>query len=70
MGELLFRDWLFISAVLSGIIFLIMGIYYLKTDTNSWVRSSVGGIEFPEWSTFIYAGAFFIVMAIIIKYLA
>ena len=65
----MFRDWLLISAVLSGIILLILGIYYLKTDPDSWVRSSMGGIEFPEWFTFIYAGAFFIVMAIIILYL-
>jgi len=65
----LFRDWLLFSAVLSGIILLIMGIYYLRTDPDSWVRSSICGIEFPEWFTLIYAGAFFIVMAILIIYL-
>jgi len=64
--EILFRDWLIISAVLSGIIFVGMGLYYLKSDPDSWVSSPPAMIELPEWFSYIYAGAFFIIMGMIV----
>ncbi|PVX27011.1 MAG: hypothetical protein CW716_04495 [Candidatus Bathyarchaeum sp.] len=65
-----FRDWLIQMSIISSAIFFILGIYYLKSDPNSWVRSSCGGIEFPEWFTFLYTGAAFLVMAIIITFVS
>ena len=62
----MFRNWLIISAFVSGIVFFLLGIYYYKSDPNSWVRSSSTGIEFPEWFTHIFTGAFFVIMAGII----
>jgi hypothetical protein len=62
----MFRTWLFSSLVVGGIAFIVLGIYYRKTDPNSWVRSSTTWIEFPEWFTHMYTGVFFIVLATII----
>jgi len=68
-GEMFFRTWLYISSIVAGIIFIVLGIYYLKYDPDSWVRSSTTWIEFPEWFTYLYAGAFFIIGAIVVKWL-
>lgn len=62
----MFRTWLFSGLIVSGIVFIILGIYYRKTDPNSWVRSSTTWIEFPEWFTHIYTGIAFIVLATIV----
>jgi len=62
----MFRTWLFSSLLVSGIAFILLGIYYRKTDPDSWVRSSTTGIEFPEWFTHIYTGSVFIVLGAIV----
>ena len=66
MWGILFRDWLIISAVLSGIIFVVMGLYYFKSDPDGWVSSPPAMMELREWFSYIYAGAFFIIMGIIV----
>jgi hypothetical protein len=63
---MLFETWLFNASIVSGIVFIVLGLYYLKSDPGSWVRSSTTGIEFPEWFTYIYTGTFFIIMATIV----
>jgi hypothetical protein len=64
----MFREPLIQIAFISSTIFFLLGIYYLKTDPNSWVRSTISGTEFPEWFTQLYTGAAFLVMAVIIIY--
>jgi hypothetical protein len=62
----MFRTWLFSSLFVSGIAFVILGIYTRKTDPNSWVRSSTTWIEFPEWFTHIYTGVVFMFLAAVV----
>lgn len=54
---------------IGGIIFIAFGVFVRKSDPDSWVRSSTTWIEFPEWASYIYTGAFLIIGGIILNWL-
>jgi len=53
--------------IVIGIILVALGIIVQKSDPNSWVRDFwISGVEFPEWASLVYAGAFFVAFGIVL----
>jgi len=60
----LLRNELIISAIVSGIIFIVIGMYFRKYDPDSWVWGRAW-IAVPEWIVYSSLGACFIIIAMI-----
>ena len=63
------KSWAVFGTIACGIVFVVTGIYFLRTAPDSWDNSATAYIEFPEWASYVYTGAFFIVCAIILEWL-
>jgi len=56
--------------IVIGTIFVAVGVIVRKSDTGSWVRDFwISGVEFPEWSSWVYAGAFLVSFGIVLYWL-
>lgn len=54
--------------VVIGIILIAFGVYVRKADPNSWVHDFwISGSEIPEWSSWVYAGAFCLFFGIVLS---
>ena len=51
--------------IVAGITLVILGVYYLKYDPESWSWNPRTWIEQSDWSACIYTGAFLIVGGVI-----
>lgn len=56
--------------IVIGIIFVALGIVVRKSDPKSWVRDFwISAVEFPDWASWVYAGAFFVSFGIVLYWL-
>lgn len=58
------RNELIIIAIVSGIVFIVIGMYFRKYDPDSWVWNRAM-MPVPEWIVYSSLGACFIIIAMI-----
>jgi hypothetical protein len=64
LRRILLRNELLIIIIFSGIVFVLLGMYFHKYDKDSWVFNRVG-MPVSEWIIYSSLGAIFIILAMI-----